>query len=198
MVGREKITGLLNQVEKELKELEISYEQYFLGIEKRSPEQQRSKFSMRMRKLVALYIPQTDLRYRLHGIASRFNSYCGYWDRIQRLIDEGKYERHTSRIQRRASEPAATPGETDHDSKADPVDNLYEQLVQAHQSCQMRPPDREQVAGFLAKQAETASCAFADHGADHLVTRRHGQVRWRGASLDFVQFRVADTAGPYL
>ncbi|MEJ2198594.1 MAG: hypothetical protein P8X54_08520, partial [Desulfuromonadales bacterium] len=106
MVGREKITGLLNQVEKELKELEIAYEQYFLGIEKRSPEQQRGKFTARMRNLVTLHIPQTALRYRLNVIASRFNSYCGYWNRIQRLIDEGKYERHTSRIQRRASEPA--------------------------------------------------------------------------------------------
>ena len=175
MVGREKITGLLNQVEKELKELEISYEQYFLGIEKRSPEQQRSKFSMRMRKLVALYIPQTDLRYRLHGIASRFNSYCGYWDRIQRLIDEGKYERHTSRIQRRAS----TPGATDHDRKDDPVDNLYEQLVQAHQSCQMRPPDREQVAGFLAKQAETIKQRFGDKQVDFVVVTEAGKPKVR-------------------
>ena len=179
MVGREKITGLLNQVEKELKELEISYEQYFLGIEKRSPEQQRSKFSTRMRKLVALYIPQTDLRYRLHGIASRFNSYCGYWDRIQRLIDEGKYERHTSRIQRRASEPAAPPGATDHDSKVDPVDNLYEQLVQAHQSCQMRPPDREQVAGFLAKQAETIKQRFGDKQVDFVVVTEAGKPKVR-------------------
>ena len=113
MIGREKITGLLNQVEKELKDLEIAYEQYFLGIEKRSPEQQRSKFTVRMRKLVTLHIPQTALRYRVNGIASRFNSYCGYWDRIQRLIDEGKYERHTSRIQRRAGEStsmAEAPG----------------------------------------------------------------------------------------
>ncbi|NIQ10411.1 MAG: hypothetical protein GWO23_12465 [Gammaproteobacteria bacterium] len=104
MAGREKITELLNQLEKELKELEIAYEQYFLGVEKVSPEQQRNKFTKRMRKMITYYIPQTDLRYRLNGISSRFNSYCGYWDRIQRLIDEGKYERHTSRIQRRGAE----------------------------------------------------------------------------------------------
>ena len=176
MVGREKIAGLLNQVEKELKELEVIYEQYFLGIEKRSPEQQRSKFSMRMRKLVALYIPQTDLRYRLNGIASRYNSYSGYWDRIQRLIDEGKYDRHTSRIQRRSSE-SATPEASGHDSKVDPVDTLYEQLVQAHQICQMRPPNREQVASFLAKQAETIKQRFGDKQVDFVVVTEAGKPK---------------------
>ena len=177
MVGREKIAGLLKQVEKELKELEISYEQYFLGIEKRSPEQQRSKFTLRLRKLVTLYIPQTDLRYRLNSIASRFNSYCGYWDRVQRLIDEGKYERHTSRIQRRGGEAAATPGTPDQDTKADPVDNLYEQLVQAHQSCQMRPPNKEQVASFLAKQAEAIKQRFGDKQVDFVVVTEAGKPK---------------------
>ena len=78
----------LDELETRLERLRSLYQQYFLGIDKRSPEQQRSKFTTRMRKLVALYVPQTDLRYRLNGIASRFNSYCGYWDRIQRLIDD--------------------------------------------------------------------------------------------------------------
>jgi len=177
MVGREKITGRLNQVEKELKDLEIAYEQYFLGIEKRSPEQQRSKFTVRMRKFITLHIPQTDLRFRLNGITSRFNSYCGYWDRIQRLIDEGKYERHTSRIQRRANE-TASPSETPlNESKDDPVDNLYEQLVQAHQSCQMRPPNREQVASFLTKQAEAIKQRFGDKQVDFVVVTEAGKPK---------------------
>jgi len=177
MVGREKIAGLLNQAEKELKDLEIAYEQYFLGIEKRSPEQQRGKFTVRMRKFVTLHIPQTDLRYRLNGIASRFNSYCGYWDRVQRLIDEGKYERHTSRIQRRASESATTSETPINKSKADPVDSLYEQLVQAHQNCQMRPPNREQVASFLAKQAETIKQRFGDKQVDFVVVTKAGKPK---------------------
>jgi len=177
MVGREKITGLLNQVEKELKDLEIAYEQYFLGIEKRSPEQQRSKFTVRIRKLVSLHIPQTNLRYRLNGIASRFNSYCGYWDRIQRLIDEGKYERHTSRIQRRASETTTTSEAKTNENKLDQVDNLYEQLVQAHQSCQLRPPNREQVASFMAKQAEAIKQRFGDKQVNFVVVTEAGKPK---------------------
>ncbi len=176
MAGREKITELLNQLEKELKELEIAYEQYFLGVEKVSPEQQRNKFTKRMRKMITYYIPQTDLRYRLNGISSRFNSYCGYWDRIQRLIDEGKYERHTSRIQRRGADAIKPPSVTSQ-AKVDPVDNLYEQLVDAHQSCSMKPPNKDQVASFLAKQTEAIKQRFGDKDVDFMVVTEAGKPK---------------------
>lgn len=176
MVGRDKITELLNQTEKELKELEIAYEQFFLGIEKRSPEQQRQKFTVRMRKLINYYIPQTDLRYRLNGISNRYNSYCGYWDRIQRLIDEGKYERHTSKIQRRNSE-ATKPSTSSVQSKKDPVDSLYEQLVDAHQSCSLKPPEKNQVASFLAKQTKEIKKRFGDKDVDFTVVTEAGKPK---------------------
>jgi hypothetical protein len=184
MGSRGQVTELLNQLEKDLKELEIAHEQYFLGIEKRVPEQQRTKFTKRIRKMVSLYIPQTDLRFRLQGISSRFNSYCGYWDRIHRLIDEGKYERHTSRIQRVAQPsaheqppPASAPAE-------DPVEGLYEKLVEAHQTCKLRPPNREQVIGFLAKQQEAIKQRFGDKPVDFLVVTEEGKPRIRVRAKD--------------
>lgn len=177
MGSREQITELLNQLEKELKDLEIAHEQYFLGIEKRSPEQPRQKFTLRMRKMITHYIPQTDLRYRLQGISSRFNSYCGYWDRIQRLIDEGKYERHTSRIQRFAQTKASTTEAVGANSSSDPVNSLYEELVAAHQSCQLRPPNRDQVASFLTKQEEAIKKRFGDKQVDFVVVTEAGRPR---------------------
>jgi hypothetical protein len=176
MAGREKITELLNQTEKELKELEIYYEQYFMGVEKRSPEQQRHKFTVRLRKMITYYIPQTDLRYRLNGISSRFNSYCSYWDRIQRLIDEGRYERHTSKIQRRGAEISSLDAK-EPQTPVDPVDSLYEKLVHAHQLCALRPPNREQVSGFLVKQAEAIKEKFGDREVDFVVVTEAGKPK---------------------
>lgn len=177
MGSREQVTELLHQLEKDLKELEFAYDQYFLGMEKRSPEQQRSKFTKRIRKMVTLYIPQTDLRFRLQSLTSRFNSYSSYWDRIQRLIDEGKYERHTARIQRYAGDqpPAPEPGAAS--PTADPLDSLYEKLVEAHQSCHLRPPNRDQVAGFLAKQQEAIKQRFGDRQVDFVVITEEGKPK---------------------
>ena len=177
MVGREKITALLHETEKELKGLEFSYEQYFLGIEKRSPEERRNKFALRLRKLNALYIPQTDLLFRLKGLAGRFNSFCSYWDRIQRQIDEGRYQRHTSRIERRLIKTEKSSQALDKDHQKDSIDNLYEKLVVAHQVCEMRPPNRDQVAKFLSKQAETIKKKFGNNNIDFVVTTREGKPK---------------------
>lgn len=178
MGSRGQITELINQLEADLKELELLYDQYFLGIEKRSPEQRRHKFTLRIRKMVTLYIPQTDLRFRLQSLTSRFNSYSGYWDRIQRLIDEGKYERHTARIKRFAqSQEAFSPPLERNDVIADPVDSLYQELVSAHQNCQLRPPSREQVASFLAKQQETIQQRFGNKQVDFVVVTEEGKPK---------------------
>lgn len=180
MGSREQVTELLNQIEKDLKELEIAHEQYYLGIEKRAPEQQRKKLTLRMRKMVTLYIPQTDLRFRLQSLTSRFNSYCGYWDRIQRLIDEGKYERHTARIQRFARENPPhqeTAAQIPPVPPPDPVESLYAKLLEAHQSCQLRPPNRDQVASFLAKQQDAIRQRFGDKPIDFVVVTEEGKPK---------------------
>ncbi len=177
MGSREQTTELLNQLEKDLKELEIAHEQYFLGTEKRLPEQHRQKFTLRMRKMITHYIPQTDLRYRLQGISSRYNSYCGYWDRIQRLIDDGKYERHTSRIQRFAQTKSSAQDTVKASPSTDPVDSLYKKLVDAHQDCELRAPNREQVANFIAKQEEAIKKRFGDKLVDFVVVTENGKPK---------------------
>ena len=176
MGSREQITELLNQLEHDLKTLEIAYEKYFLGTEKRAPEKDRQKFTLRMRKMITHYIPQTDLRYKLQSTSSRFNSYCGYWDRILRLIDEGRYERHTSRITR--SEGVKPPADKAAAEKTgNPVDNLYDELVNAHNDCELRPPNREQVASFLSKQKEAIQKRFGDKQVDFVVVTESGKPK---------------------
>jgi hypothetical protein len=178
MVDRQKMSSLMNQAETELKALEIAYEQFFLGLEKRSPEGKRKQFSQRLRKLNAFYIPQTDLKFRLQALSSRFNSYSAYWDRIQRLIDEGKYERHTSRLQRSLPK-ATTSSESKENKKSLPhrLDSLYDQLVSAHENCQLRPPGKEQIARFLAKQEEVIKKHFGDQPVDFFVVTEAGKPK---------------------
>jgi len=173
--NRGKITEFLNRLEYELKELEIAYEKYFLGTEKRAPETERQKFTLSMRKTTTYYIPQTDLRFRLQSVTSRYNSYCSYWDRILRLIDEGRYERHTSKIQRRGE--SKLKSNAVHESPKNQVDNLYEQLLDAHQSCQMKAPNKDQVVKFLDKQKEVIKQRFGDKQVDFFVVTEAGKPK---------------------
>jgi hypothetical protein len=175
MTSRGELTEELNQIEQELKQLEITYEQYFMGIEKRAPERERHNFLLRMRRMIGRYIPQTDIRFRLQSITSRFNSYCAHWDRIMRLIDEGKYERHTAKIQRHSAE--AKPLAREKTSPADPVDHLYDALVKAHDSCSTTAPQKAQVAKFLAKQQEAIQQKFGDRQVEFKVVTENGKPK---------------------
>lgn len=177
MGSREQVTELLNHLEKDLKALEIAYEQYFLGLEKRSPDQQRNKLTLRIRKLTNYYIPQTDLRFRLQSITGRFNSYSSYWDRIQRLIEEGKYERHTARMQRTGHIRSQPIDGSESDLAVDPLDNLYEKLVEAHHSCNLQPPDRNQVSSFIAKQQDIIKQRFGEKQVDFEVVTEEGKPK---------------------
>ena len=58
MGSRGQITELLNQLEHDLKTLEIAYEKYFLGTEKRAPEKERQQITLRMRKMITNYSTQ--------------------------------------------------------------------------------------------------------------------------------------------
>ena len=46
---------------------------------------------------------------------------------------------------------------------ADPLDRVYRELVQAHESCQLAAPKREQVAEFLKRQADAIRERFGKH-----------------------------------
>ena len=178
MSSRQQITDLLEQLEADLKSLEVAYEQYFLGIEKRAPEPLRQKLTLLFRRLLNKYIPQTDLKFRLRGLNSRFQSYTGYWDRIMRLIEEGEYERHTSRIQRRAeSKPSREPSAPERAAEDTSLDNLYVQLVDAHQTCNMKAPNRDQVAKFLAQQKNAIQQKFGDRQVEFMVVTESGKPK---------------------
>lgn len=172
MTSRAQLTSEMDQLEKEIKDLEIAYEQYFLGIEKREPLGARRKLNRRLRRLINRYIPQVDLRFRLQSISSRFHSYAGYWDRILRLIDEGRYERHTAKLNRTGAGPARkTP------APEDPLEDLYGKLVAAHRECGLQAPPREQVDRFMARQQEKIRQKFGSRAVDYEVTTENGKPK---------------------
>ena len=182
MVKRADVEAELLQVERDLKDLEVDYEQYFMGVTKFEPAKERSILTLRLRRLTNVYIPQTDLRFRLHGLLSRMQSFSAYWDRILRLIEEGRYERQRSHIKwAEQNRPKATNGTAPvappTTTAADPLDRVYRDLVRAHQDCQMPAPPREQVEAFLKRQADSIREKFGDRTFDMVVAVENGKPK---------------------
>jgi hypothetical protein len=177
LTGRDNIEQELQKAEADFKTLEITYEQYFMGIERFEPSKERSILVLRLRRLVNTYIPQTDIRHRLQNLNNRLVSYGAYWDRILRQIEEGRYQRHISHMKWAAKPVVSKQAATVPSQPADPVEKIYRELIAAHNGCQSAPPKREQVAELLQRQAETIRQRFGDRAVDMTVVVEDGKPK---------------------
>ncbi len=162
MDERRQLAQELDEFQQQIKELEIHYEQYFAGIEKREPYNERKDIARRIRHFTNRHIVWTDLKFRYQSIASRFMSYGQYWDRILRLIDDGKYHRHTSKL--KTTSPAIRSSITKTIDPKLEATKLQQELSQARNNCGLSGggPSAEKVASFLAAQREKIKARYGD------------------------------------
>jgi hypothetical protein len=95
------IDAKLKEFEQKLERLHRTYEQHFIGIEKRPPHAQRRQVVRLLRELDNIYMSSTAQKFRLRAARQRFNSYKSYWNRVQKQIEEGTYHRDKKRARRR-------------------------------------------------------------------------------------------------
>lgn len=178
MHERKGIAQELAEIELAAKELEIHYEQYFAGVEKLEPIQDRTNLARRLRQFANRRIVQTDLRFRYQSLATRFHSYCGYWDRILRLMDEGRYIRQKGAGQRPKLPAEAAVAEAP-PAREDEVDLVYRDLLAAHRACNLQgtAPERSKVAAFLEQQKEKIREKFGDQAVVFRVELEGGKPR---------------------
>lgn len=176
MKDRQTVTRDLEDFQARLKELEIRYEQYFAGVEKREPYSERKDLSRQLRQYNPLLITQTDLKFRYHGLTSRLASYSNYWDRILRLIDEGKYHRHLTKAAKTLA--ATLPAQT---SPASEAEQLHQQLAKAREQCGIpgAVPSPAKVADYLAVQRDKIRQKFGDRPVEFQIDISTGKPRIR-------------------
>ena len=177
MDERRKIDQVLSEIQLEMKELEIRYERYFAGVEKREPHRARIEVARRIRHFTNRPIFQTDIKFRYQGLASRFYSYSQYWDRILRLMDEGKYHRHLSNKPAAPDLSELSKPQIQPPVIKDETDFLLEALTEARQKCgQNGPaPSREKVDQFLAVQKKKVQEKYGDRPVEFLVDSSSGK-----------------------
>lgn len=159
MDDRRKLAQELDEIQTELKELEIRYEQYFAGLERREPYQDRQNLARRLRQFTNRHIVWTDLKFRYQNMATRFMTYGQRWDRILRLIEEGKYERHTTKLKPSTRTKETAPLSADHEAN-----QLHHELNRARQAQGLpgEAPSKEKVASFLSAQREKIHERYGD------------------------------------
>ncbi|NOZ88057.1 MAG: hypothetical protein GXP49_17715 [Deltaproteobacteria bacterium] len=84
----------LEKLRIQVDQLKISFERYFLGLDRVPPLKKYDELKAAVRKHRAKNPPRnTALRFKLNSIISKFASYSRYWDRILREMEEGRMSR---------------------------------------------------------------------------------------------------------
>ena len=101
---QEKLAGDLDQLDEDLSLLQVLYEKYFLGIDRRPPDQERKKVSGRVREMRKTLVKNTGLKFRINTLFAKLLSFERLWDRTLREIEEGTYKRDVFKAKFRSSQ----------------------------------------------------------------------------------------------
>jgi hypothetical protein len=99
---------LVEELENRVERLRALYEQFFMGIERIEPLILRKEVDRRLWVLWREQIRNTGLRFRMHTVIQRYNTYQQYWQRICREIESGTYQRDLRRAAERFGDVALT------------------------------------------------------------------------------------------
>lgn len=111
---QEKLAEELDTVDEDLAKLQVLYEKYFLGIDRRPPDTERKSVSGRLRTMRTTVVKNTGLKFRINTLFAKLIAYERMWDRTLREIEDGTYKRDVfkakyriaQRDQRQAAPPA--------------------------------------------------------------------------------------------
>jgi hypothetical protein len=160
-------------LEKKLNELITKYEQYFIGIEKREPLTLLAEVEKLVRRYTGTPINNTMYKHRFTMLVARLNTYREHWNRILKLMEEGRYSRdrfigdlHLRQRDRSVKNVAEHPNPS---AEAD-LDRLVHEFKEARIACKL-PVDkitRELVAATIEKQKPALAAKL---GTDHIAFR---------------------------
>lgn len=163
----------LPQLERLLNDLITRYEQYFIGLEKREPLPLLGEVEKIVRRYATTPITNTMYKHKYQTLVARFNTYREHWNRIVRLIEEGKYsrDRFIGELHKRQGSPAiSTRTAVEPPQRDSELERVYQEFREARKACNL-PVDklsRDLVAATIEKSKPALSARL---GTDDLTFR---------------------------
>jgi hypothetical protein len=190
--------GDLDQLETMLRLLQIEWEKFFGGVEKKPPNELRGRVEAIVKRYAYTEIRNNTERFRYQALSSRFNTFNELWNKRMRAIEEGRPVGLHGRAAIAAAatagglsaaaaaapaRPSAAPGaggefrvrSAEKDESA--VRALYEKFLQARQ--QAGEKGTVKFDNFQKLISQQASRIMADKGAqavDFRLETKEGKV----------------------
>jgi len=100
-LDQEAVEAELDQLTRKMERLRVTYEQYFMGIEKMPPAHQQKDVVRILNRLSNANLKKTTHKFRLRSLTQKFSAQKSYWMRTMRQIESGTYRRQVQRARQR-------------------------------------------------------------------------------------------------
>ena len=138
---QEKFAEDLDELDEAITNLHVLYEKYFLGLDRKPPEQERKRVATKAREMRTVMVRNTALKFRNNTLFAKLISFERMWDRTLREIEEGTYKRDVFKAKMHMREkgpekkkeragPAEAPSISDEKMR-----KLYDTYLVARQRC---------------------------------------------------------------
>lgn len=99
--SREKLESELRKLEAQIEELRVLYEQHFIDVLPNPPDKLRKEVVRKIRVLLKAPFKNSQTRFQLRTLVTRYQTYATYWERVVKEREEGKYVRDVFKAEMR-------------------------------------------------------------------------------------------------
>ena len=140
---QEKFAEELTELDEAIQDLQVLYEKYFLGIDRRPPDEERKRISKKAREMRESLVKNTALKFKIGTLFAKLLSFERMWDRTLREIEDGTYKRDVFKAKLRmrerdgapAGRPRAVPAEAPPQIPEEKLRRLYDTFLVARRRC---------------------------------------------------------------
>lgn len=177
----------LPKLEQQLNELISKYEQYFIGLEKREPLQLSADVQKMVRRYTGTPINNTMYKHRFNMLVARLNTYREHWNRITKLMEEGKYSRDrfmSDLHQRQQMNPETRRKETECSDPLSDLDRIVREYREARQHCNLSTEKvtRELISATIEKQIPLLTAKLGANNFTFKVVVEEGKPKIKAAT----------------
>ena len=183
----------LDKLEEDIRKLKNKYDQFFNGISKMAPLQDRRNIEVYIYELGKQKMRDNTRRFRFNTLLTRYNQFREMWSRKMREREEGPMEFRRRQAAFSVGEDAGAPlsppppvtsarpdpyVKVATGSNGDAVRKLYDEIERAHLKLGKLPPITiEQLGQMVQKQSEAVRSRYHVNNVAFRVETEDGKVK---------------------
>lgn len=176
----------IKKLENDLQKLKTAYDQYFAGVERKTPDKLAETVAREVRSLTATVINNTALRFRAQQAISRYQVFLTYWQKNLKDLEDGKKPRR--RAMGPAPEAHTAPGVYEVSTakvQRGEMEKLFSALAREYRRTGTgKTPDMGKIRKALEDQTKTIRERYGSERVAFRIINEDGKVKIKASPVN--------------